>query len=73
MAKRATTAAGTDSPSHPPIYEPTVDPNTWEECLWSPGLNQYVCHDIPASQVPKHVRAPRKHLNQPSGGQRRRG
>jgi hypothetical protein len=48
--------------SHPPIYEPTADPDTWQECLWSPSLNQYVCHDIPASELPQHVAGPRKHL-----------
>ena len=47
--------------SHPPIYEPTTDPDTWQECLWSPSLNQYVCHDIAANLVPGHVRS-RKYL-----------
>jgi hypothetical protein len=74
MAKRAAKSstriprgAGAAAPtavSHPPIYEPTADPNTWQECLWSPSLNQYVCHDIPASDLPQHVAGPRKYLKQ---------
>jgi hypothetical protein len=48
--------------SHHPIYEPTADPNTWLECLWSPSLNQYVCHDIPETELPDHIAGPRKHL-----------
>jgi hypothetical protein len=55
-------AAAPTAASRPPIYEPTADPNTWQECLWSPGLNQYVCHDIPATELPEHVSRPRKYL-----------
>jgi hypothetical protein len=55
-------AAAPAAASHPPIYEPTADPDTWQECLWSPSLNQYVCHNIPASELPQHVAGPRKHL-----------
>jgi hypothetical protein len=50
MAKKPTKAA-----SHPTLYYGTVDPNVWQECDWDPIGNQYVCHDIPASQVPKHA------------------
>jgi hypothetical protein len=55
-------AAAPMAASHSPIYEPTADPNTWQECLWSPSLNQYVCHDIPLSELPEHVARPRKYL-----------
>jgi hypothetical protein len=48
-------AAGVAQEGSPksPIYEPTSDPNTWQECFWSPAKNQYLCHNIPADQVPK--------------------
>jgi hypothetical protein len=67
MAKRAvkrnvTSRSTLVADSHPPVYEPTADPNTWQECLWSPTLNEYVCHDIPASQVPRHIAKPRKYM-----------
>jgi hypothetical protein len=61
--KRASTQAfAASAVTFPPIYEPTADDDTWQECLWSPSLNQYVCHDIPADQVPNHISSPRKLL-----------